>query len=87
MLISFIIPFLMAFLHVKFKKAHYIFDFIAIILFVFLGNLVGLSIYNSIEDHAVFTTAIHGLLIDPNFLVCSGYIFIYTTYKLMLNLK
>lgn len=86
-LLSIIIPFIMAVIDAKVNKAHYVFDFIAIIGFLYVSNLISFSLYNVIEDGEIFMTTIHAVFIDPNFLACGAYMIIYTTYKLIMTLK
>ena len=86
-LLSLVIPFVMCLIHVKVKKSHYVFDFVAIIAFVYVSNMFSFSLYNVIADGELFMTTIHNVFEDINFLTCGGYLILYTTYKLMMTLR
>lgn len=81
-ILSIIIPLTLAFLHTRFKMLHYVLDGVALIAFLFASNLMSFSIYNMIHDGTVFMTTIHGLFLDPLFLIAGGYLIVYTSYRL-----
>ena len=86
-LLSGIIPLVMAFIRSKYPKIHYVFDFIAIIAFIYTSNMISFSLYNVITDNEMFETTIHSIFLDPSFLLFGGYLILYTTYRLILTLK
>lgn len=60
-----------------------IFNIIAVISTLIFGNIAATSIYQILIDNAVFMTAIHGIFLNPYFLIAGGYLGVFIIYRLM----
>lgn len=80
---SIILPLFMFYVQHRWKKLHRLFDLLMLISTLILGNIASLSIYQIIQDHTVFMTAIHAVFLNPFFLITGAYIGVYTLYRLM----
>lgn len=60
-----------------------IYDMIALVSFLIFGNIASLSIYQVIIEKTVFMTTIHGIFLNPIFLITGAYIGLYVLYKLL----
>ena len=58
-------------------------DAAAVMAAVIAGNIAALAIYQIIRDNAVFMTTIHGIFLNPFFLVTGAYLGLYYTYQLL----
>lgn len=82
---SIVVPLIMCVLQQnqpKIKTLYHIIAFIAVLVF---GNIAALNIYQVIVDKAVFTMDIHGLFLNPIFLLSGSYIGIYLIYSLLIK--
>ena len=60
-----------------------IFNIIAVISTLIFGNIAATSIYQILIDNAVFMTTIHGIFLNPYFLIAGGYLGVFIIYRLM----
>lgn len=60
-----------------------IFNIIAVISILIFGNIAATSIYQILIDNAVFMTTIHGVFLNPSFLITGGYLGVFIIYRLM----
>ncbi|HEX6592971.1 MAG TPA: transposase [Bacillota bacterium] len=68
----------------KRKPFRVLFNVLAIISFIIFGNISAIAIYYMLIDNAVFTTTIHGIFLNPFFLITGAYIGVYLIYRLFL---
>lgn len=80
---SIVIPIFMLLLHKKWFSWKHIFNLLAIIAFLIFGNISAMAVYEIIRDDEVFMTTIHGIFLNPYFLISGAYIGIYILYKLL----
>jgi|SRR5690625_4582616 len=81
---SIVLPILMFYLQKHWVRLRGIYNLIAIIAVLAFGNIASLSIYKIIKDGTVFMTAIHGIFLNPFFLIAGSYIGLYVLYRLLL---
>ncbi|MFD1849751.1 transposase [Oceanobacillus bengalensis] len=81
---SVILPLMMFYTQKQWVGLRVIYNVIAIIAVLVFGNIASLSIYKIINDNTVFMTAIHGVFLNPYFLIAGSYIGIYILYRLLL---
>ncbi|WP_164214947.1 transposase [Virgibacillus sp. YIM 98842] len=81
---SFILPLIMFYTQKRWLRLRIIYNAAAIVAVLVFGNISSLSIYQIIKDDTVFMTAIHGIFLNPFFLVAGSYIGIYILYRLLL---
>ncbi|MDY0408991.1 transposase [Virgibacillus soli] len=81
---SVIFPVLMFLLQRYQMNFKFIFNLIAIIAALIFGNIASTSIYQVIKENAVFMTNIHGLFLNPLFLITGAYLGVYIVYKLLI---
>lgn len=81
---SLIVPILMLYTELRQPVFGKIYHFIALIAFLIFGNIAALSVYQVIKERTVFTMEIHGLFLNPFFLIAGSYIGIYLVYYLLL---
>jgi hypothetical protein len=60
-----------------------IFNITAVISTLIFGNIAATSIYQILIDNAVFMTTIHGIFLNPYFLITGGYLGVFIIYRLM----
>lgn len=77
-----ILPLIMYFLHRKSDVLRKLFHLAAFILAIVFANSVALTIYETWIHDAVYTTSIHGILLNPYFLIPGAYLGIFFIYKL-----
>lgn len=87
LLTSVVLPLVMVILQKKWKSTHNYFHLTAIICSLIFGNISAFAIYDIIKDESVFMTNIHGIFLNPLFLLTGGYLGIYLLYILILQLK
>lgn len=61
-----------------------IYDMLALVSFLIFGNIASLSIYKVIIEKTVFMTTIHGIFLNPIFLITGAYIGLYVLFRLLL---
>ncbi|MEG0383230.1 hypothetical protein [Solibacillus cecembensis] len=81
---SIVVPVVMLYLQHKSDSFRTIFNIVAIISIIIFGSLASTSIYQVIIDDAVFMTTIHGLFLNPVFLVTGAYLGTFVIYRLMM---
>ncbi|WP_163537558.1 transposase [Gracilibacillus sp. YIM 98692] len=64
----------------KWPKSHLIYHGIALISALIFGNISALTIYRVIRDNAVFMTKVHGIFLNPFFLITGAYLGVYFLY-------
>ena len=74
----------MYYLQNKSKRFRIAFNIIAVISAVIFGNIASTSIYQILIDNAVFMTAIHGIFLNPFFLMTGAYLGVFIVYRLMI---
>ncbi|GIN84173.1 hypothetical protein J6TS2_05590 [Heyndrickxia sporothermodurans] len=60
-----------------------VFNIIAVISLIIFGNIAAASIYQILIDNTVFMTTIHGIFLNPYFLITGSYLGVFFIYKLM----
>lgn len=81
---SIISPIVFVYLHSINKKTGTVLNGIAFIAALVFGIISALSIYQIIIDNTVFMTAIHGIFLNPFFLITGAYLGVYILYRLIL---
>lgn len=81
---SVIAPFLMILCQKIRFKFRLFFNVLAILSALVFGNISSISIYGIIKDQTVFMTNIHGIFLNPLFLLTGSYLGIYLIYRLAL---
>lgn len=61
-----------------------VYNLLSIFALLIFGNIAALSIYQVIRDGIVYTTTIHGIFLNPYFLIAGSYIGIYILYRVFL---
>ena len=84
---SIVLPLIMIYLHYHWVKFPLLSNIIMILVVITFVNIAAISIYQIIVDNEVFMTAIHGVFLNPLFLIAGSYIGLYTTYRLLLLVK
>ena len=74
------ITFYLLALHPKIRIVLHIFAYLALYV---LGTIISITIYDVLIQNLVFMTSIHGILLNPFFLLAGAYIGIYTLYLLL----
>ncbi|MGG3674146.1 hypothetical protein ABES96_23925 [Bacillus nitratireducens] len=74
------ITFYLLALHPKIRIALHISAYLALYV---LGTIISITIYDVLIQNLVFMTSIHGILLNPFFLISGAYIGIYTLYLLL----
>lgn len=82
---SVVIPVIMVVLQRKNSKFQIFFNTAAILSALLFGNIASIAIYNIIMDDTVFMTNIHGLFLNPFFLITGAYLGLYLLYTLILS--
>jgi hypothetical protein len=77
-------PLIMIFLQKNRPKLRLYFNIGAILSALVFGNISSLAIYEVIKDKTVFMTNIHGLFLNPLFLLTGSYVGIYFIYRMVL---
>ena len=79
---SIVAPIVMYALYKK-KVFRITFNILAILSALIFGNIASLSIHQIIVDDAVFMTTIHGIFLNPFFLISGAYLGVYLLYRLI----
>ncbi|WP_404332489.1 transposase [Mesobacillus maritimus] len=80
---SIITPLLMFGLRTYWEQSRLFLNLLAIICVLLFGIIAALAILEIIKDNTVFMTNIHGLFLNPVFLLTSAYIGVYILYRLV----
>lgn len=81
---SIIVPFLMVYIQYRWKGTRTLFSILMLICIIIAGDIAALSIWQVIKDNALFMTHIHGIFLNPLFIVTGAYIGVYTIYLIVL---
>ncbi|WP_226037896.1 transposase [Aquibacillus saliphilus] len=85
---SIVVPIVMVILQRRWLKFRMVFNFAALLSTLIFGNIASIAIHKIIRDQTVFMTNIHGLFLEPFFLITGAYLGLYLIYIIMLrNLK
>ncbi|PFS16513.1 hypothetical protein MN033_08245 [Bacillus nitratireducens] len=74
------ITFYLLALHPKIRIVLHISAYLALYV---LGTIISITIYDVLIQNLVFMTSIHGILLNPFFLISGAHIGIYTLYLLL----
>ena len=77
-------PIIMFYLQNKNIKFRVIFNITAVISAIIFGNIASTSIFQILIDNAVFMTAIHGIFLNPFFLITGAYLGVFIVYRLLI---
>lgn len=77
-------PLIMIFLQKILPKLRLYFNIGAIISALVFGNISSLAIYEIIKDKTIFMTNIHGIFLNPLFLLTGSYVGVYFIYRMVL---
>ncbi|SES25558.1 hypothetical protein SAMN04487944_12825 [Gracilibacillus ureilyticus] len=80
---SIVAPTLMFLIQKKWARMRTVFHAAGLVALLIFGNIASISVYQIIRDNTVFMTNIHGLFLNPFFLITGAYLGIYTVYLLM----
>jgi len=80
---SILTPLAMFGLRLYWGKSRLYLNLLAIISALVFGNISALAIYEIIKDNTVFMTNIHGLFLNPVFLLTGAYMGVYLLYRLV----
>lgn len=75
---------LLLFLHHKFSITNNILHILAIISVIIIASVTGSKIYEIILNQTVFTMEIHGIFLNPFFLISGSYLSVYIVYRLFI---
>ncbi|MEH7299667.1 transposase [Neobacillus drentensis] len=81
---SILAPLILIFLQKVQPKLRLLFNIIAILSALVFGNISSIAIYEIIKDDTVFMTNIHGIFLNPLFLLTGAYLGIYFIYRIVL---
>ncbi|MDM5317307.1 transposase [Fictibacillus sp. b24] len=81
---SLIVPIGMFWLQYAWPKSRSIFNICALFAALTFGNLAAISIQQILHDNTVFMTNIHGVLLNPFFLLAGSYLGVYLFYRFMI---
>lgn len=79
-----ILPLIFYYLKVKIPFAQSTLNILAVISLTIFGMISSTSVYQVIVDDAVFSMQIHGLFLNPLFIISASYLGIYFIYRLLL---
>lgn len=81
---SILAPVLMIFLQKIKPKLRLLFNLAALISALVFGNISSIAIFEIIKDNTVFMTSIHGIFLNPLFLLTGAYLGIYFMYRIVI---
>jgi hypothetical protein len=81
---SILAPLLLVILQKVQPKLRLLFNIVAILSALVFGNISSVAIYEIIKDDTVFMTNIHGIFLNPLFLLTGAYLGIYFIYRIVL---
>ncbi|MFS0639016.1 transposase [Mesobacillus foraminis] len=81
---SIISPVLLFILRRKWPGSRLYLNGLAVFSALVFGNIASLAIHEIIEDKTVFMTNIHGLFLNPFFLVTGVYLGVYFLYRMLI---
>ncbi|WP_438350421.1 transposase [Paenibacillus sp. FA6] len=77
-------PIVMFYIQNKSKKFQIIFNIIAVMSAIIFGIIASTSIFQILIDNTVFMTAIHGIFLNPFFLITGAYLGVFIVYRLLI---
>jgi hypothetical protein len=80
---SLAIPLAMTVLKRKWPKISFYLNLFAVISALVFGNIAAFAIYEIIKDKTVFMTNVHGVFLNPLFLLTGAYLGVYLIYVLI----
>ncbi|SHF94513.1 transposase [Ornithinibacillus halophilus] len=83
---SILIPILMVISQSKWDSMKVVFNILALLSTLIFGNIASIAIYDIIKDGTVFMTNIHGLFLNPLFLITGAYLGVYVLSVLLLQI-
>jgi hypothetical protein len=81
---SIVAPIAMLMIQRKWIKWRIAFNVASVLSTLILGNISALAIYEILRDNTVFMTSIHGIFLNPMFLLTGAYLGVYLLYRLLL---
>jgi hypothetical protein len=81
---SILTPLVMFGCRMYWPQSKLVLNLLALISFLIFGIISALAIHEIIQDNTVFMTNIHGLFLDPVFLITGVYIGVYILYRLII---
>jgi hypothetical protein len=69
----------------KWKWLQLLFNGLAIISGIIAGNITSYAVYDVIMNNEVFMTTIHGIFLNPFFLITAAYLGLYLLYSLLIQ--
>ncbi|WP_413303434.1 transposase [Bacillus sp. 1P10SD] len=81
---SILAPLLLAILQKVQPKLRLLINIVAILSALVFGNISSVAIYEIIKDDTVFMTNIHGIFLNPLFLLTGAYLGIYFIYRMVI---
>ncbi len=81
---SIVLPIIMYYVKNKVHLTQRLFNVLAIISLIIFGNIAALSVRQILIDNTVFMTAIHGVFLNPFFLITGAYLGIFALYRLLM---
>ncbi|QJD82974.1 transposase [Cohnella herbarum] len=81
---SFIVPLAMLYAQRKWSQASNVFNMLSLVSLLIFGNIAAMSIAGIIKDRIVFMTSIHGVFLNPVFLLSGAYLGVYFVYRVLL---
>ena len=70
-----------------FQKIRWYYHFFAVISFYVAGVITADAVYTVLQEHTVYTMNIHGILLNPFFLITGSYLGVYFLYLLLFELR
>lgn len=83
-ILTIITPLLMYVLKVRTKQSQFIFNSLAIIAIFTFSLITATFLYQILAEQALFTTKIHGIFLNPLFLISGSYLGVYIIYRLII---
>ena len=81
---SILAPLLLVILQKVQPKLRLLCNIVAILSALVFGNISSIAIYEIIKDDTVFMTNIHGIFLNPLFLLTGAYLGIYFIYRIVI---
>lgn len=80
---SLVIPLIMFLVQKRKSRARLLFNALALLSTLVFGNLAAMAVYRIIRDNTIFMTNVHGIFLNPFFLLTGYYLFVYILYQLI----
>ncbi len=77
---SILVPLVMVLLQLKWPLFRFFFHILALLSALIFGNISSTSIHEILIDETVFMTNIHGVFLNPAFLITGAYLGLYLIY-------